>query len=498
MKRLIPLLILLFLTNIACAATITGLTATPSTDDVLLSWDDVGGPYTIAQENYSIHYTDTPPVLDGVIEPPLVNESHKYMIVTPNYVTVDQLDYCYLLWDSNYVYIGAELNDADAKTQDDFLDLFFDINGDGIDIGDRKYRIREDGLLRSYEWDGVEWDSVVNGGNGVTSGAGTTQIYVEYRFPVSEFDNQILNSSFHKILIKRSCDDIDPPVARYFLNEFCFDVSETNSDLWAEVQIITPGSEGLEIIDATANSYYTVPIDCSYNWYRFWVYPTATIADYATVETVSLDTPGYNVSGTVYDGDTAATLFNSETYIQNGLIFDREETDINGEFVYQNVHNGTYSIIADKTNYLNESVSFTVLGEDVTGLELYLEYSPAADITETSTTDIKTVYLITSVALVFLFIAVMCICVKGVDIVSVFMMLIPTLTCFKISNLYIDGTLANTQKFISSADTIIVKKEILRNTAMSNMYEFIAIGLSIIVLLQLYILIKSMKVERDF
>ncbi len=498
MKKYIILLLLLSIIPIAGAVQITGLTAIPSTDEILLQWDDVGGPYTIAKENYSIHYTDTPPVLDGIIEPPLVAKSHKYMILTPNYITPQQLDYSYILWDANYVYFGVECHDADVKTQDDFFDIFFDIDGDGVDIGDRKYRIREDGLLKSYEWGGATWDLVVNGANGVTTGAGTSEFTIEYRIPVSEFDNKITNNSYHKILLKRSCEDLTPAVSRYFLSELCFAVSETNSDLWAEVNVVIPDAEGLEILDTTSNNYYTATVDCSFNWYRFWVYPTGIIGDNATIDVVSLDTPSYNVSGTVYNGGTGAPLFNAETYIRNGFVFDRSNTDISGDFLYQNVHNGTYTIVADKTNFENGTHTFILNGSDVTGIEIYLDYTPEADITETSTTDIKTVYLLTAVALVFLIISFACICFKGVDITSIFTMIVPTWASFKISNLYIGGTLSNTQKFLSSADTVIVKKEILRNTAMSNLYEFIAIGLFIILCLQVYIYIKSMKVERDF
>lgn len=498
MKRVIIFLLLLSILPIAGAVPITGLTAIPSPDEILLQWDDVGGPYTVAQENYSIHYTDTPPIFDGVIEPPLVAKSHKFMALTPNYLTVNQLDYVYLLWDANYLYIGAEMNDADSDAKDDYLSLFIDIDADGLDVGDKEFEIQEDDHVKMYEWDGASWGVVATAASGITAGKGTGTIIAEYQIPVSELGNAITNNTFHKILLKRSCTEISPTVTRYFLSELCFAVSETNSDLWAEANIITPGAEGLEIIDTTANNCYTVPVDCSFNWYRFWVYPTGAIEDNATVDTISLDTPGYNVSGTVYDGTTGLPLFNSGTYIRNGIIFDRKHTDINGEFLYENIHNGTYSIIADKLNYENGSISFEVDGADVPGLEIYLDYLPEADITETSTTDVKTVYLMTAVMLVFLFISVCCICLKGVDVFSIFTMSIPTIVSFKISNLYIDGTLTNTQKFISSTDTIIIKKEILRNTAASNLYEFIAIGLLIIVAYQIYLIIISWKVERDF
>lgn len=497
MKRLLFLLLLI---STAAAGPVTDLEATPYIDSIDLSWSGDSTYYTVGIENDTIIYTDTPPYpLDGIIDPVYAALSHTYTIYTPNPVYVNQYDEIYLLHDENYIYVGADCNDNDAKSYDDGVRFYIDVEGDGLDLSDRSYVIYENGLVKRYNYNGVGWSQAPTAADGAVSGAGTTNFQMEFEIPLTELGPAMIDGSWHKTLIRRECAALNPTVYRYYPHEQCVPADETDSTDWADMQLADEGETTAAFIAETNNTYYTVNSNlCPFNWYRLWVCPEDDYGNCTKTETITLNTPLYNITGCVYDHDTGDQLFNAVVYVTNSFVGASTLTNRTGCFELQGLYNGSFTITAQKDNYINYSVPVVVDGADVTGLELYLRYDPTADITESATTDVKTVYLMTAVALVFLFLSVWCLCAHGIDIASAFCMMVPTAIYYKISNLYIDGTLTNTQKFISSADTIIVKKEILRNTAMSNLYEFIAIGLFIIVLYQVYTIIKSLKVERDF
>lgn len=122
--------------------------------------------------------------------------------------------------------------------------------------------------------------------------------------------------------------------------------------------------------------------------------------------------------------------------------------------------------------------------KDLLALGLLCLISPAAaDIT---TTDINTCWVLTGVAIVFFVIGLATWGLNGVDMVSVGTMSIPVVICFKISNLFVDGTLTTTERFLNSSDVVVVSTEVIRNSAISQLYMLIGIIIALLVCLQLY------------
>lgn len=492
------LLLLILLISTANASPITGLNAVPSTSDIYLYWDDTGATnYTTALENYSIVYTDSAiDITDGVLDDEFIESSYKYLLRTPNPVTSNQYDEAYVLIDDDYEYFGTLCHDDSTSAVNDYLMVYIDVQNDGLDTLDRAYQIRENGGISRYRWTGSSWGIYPgSSASGTTSGAGTQTIQMEFRVPLTEISGEDFEyGMYHRTLFERRNWDVQT----FFPCAELHTVDTDDSSTWNRLEYMLEGNESITIQSVTTSTSNTFDGLCPYTWYRAWVYPDGNVDDAAKVGVITLDLPRYNVTGCVYDYDTGAPLFNALVLIENGFAFESVYTNISGCYKLVNVYNGTYIVLAEKEGYANASGFVTVAGDDAVGDELYLRYDPAADVTESATTDTNTVYLLTVVALVFLFLSVWCMCAHGIDLASVFCMLVPTIISYKISNLWIDGTLTDTQKFISSTDTIIIKTEVIRNTAMSNLYEFIAIGLFIIVMYQIYIIIKSMKVERDF
>ena len=123
--------------------------------------------------------------------------------------------------------------------------------------------------------------------------------------------------------------------------------------------------------------------------------------------------------------------------------------------------------------------------KDLLMLGLLCLISPAAAATDT-TTDINIVWVLTGIAIVFFIIGLATWGLNGVDMVSVGTMSIPIVICFKISNLFIDGTLTTTERFLSSTDVVVVSSEVIRNSAVSQLFMLIGIIISLFVCLQLY------------
>jgi hypothetical protein len=76
-------------------------------------------------------------------------------------------------------------------------------------------------------------------------------------------------------------------------------------------------------------------------------------------------------------------------------------------------------------------------------------------------------------------------------------MLIPAVVCFKISNLYVDGTLTTVNRFLSSDNTIMTMTEVVRDTAASQIFQLIAIVLIIGTLIQIWQYFHDSKIISE-
>ena len=133
--------------------------------------------------------------------------------------------------------------------------------------------------------------------------------------------------------------------------------------------------------------------------------------------------------------------------------------------------------------------------KELTILGLLCLVSPVA--AEMTTTDINTVWMLLVMGIVFFVIGLLCWGSGGVTAVSVGTMLIPVIISFKVSNLFIDGTLTTTERFLSSTSEVIVSTEVIRNSAVSQVFQLIGIVISITILLQIYQFIKESKVVEE-
>ena len=133
--------------------------------------------------------------------------------------------------------------------------------------------------------------------------------------------------------------------------------------------------------------------------------------------------------------------------------------------------------------------------KELTILGLLCLISPVS--AEMTTTDVNTVWMLLAMGTVFFVIGLLTWGSGGVTAVSIGTMLIPAIISFKISNLFIDGTLTTTERFLSSTNEVIISTEVIRNSAVSQVFQLIGIVISITILLQVYQFIKESKVVEE-
>ena len=500
MKKLLFLIGILLLINTCYADPVTNVNAITYETAINVSWEGTATNYTVALENESIIYTSTSPTIDGVLEEYYMNLSYNYTILTPNPTYTNQLDFVYVLIDDDYEYFGLDAHDNDATSTDDKLRIYIDGDDDGLDADDVMYEFSENGLLKRYRYDAGSW-VLYSGSSAIAAvtGEGTSNYQMEVRVPISEIAgvNFTLGKN-HRTLFERS-HKTPPTVFRYYPHLLC-GLDLDNSSTWAHPEYVLVNETGTTIKAVTTDEHYNITGLCPYNWYRAWIYPDGNISETVKVTALTENEEQYTVSGYVYDYDSGEPVFNADVdLIYQGNTIKEEQTNISGYFEIAGLYDLTYTIEASKDNYISDSNSI-VSGVNITGEEFYLKYSPTESTsTETSKTDIKIVYILIMLMLVFFAISLLTLYFGDgeVNVVTVFTMAIPSLAAFKISNLFIDGTLIETSKFISSVDTVVTQEEVIRNTAMSNLFELLGIGFIILVLLQIYYYIKDSGVEEE-
>jgi len=111
------------------------------------------------------------------------------------------------------------------------------------------------------------------------------------------------------------------------------------------------------------------------------------------------------------------------------------------------------------------------------------------------TTEIWLLYVMIALMALFFIVSMLLTYMGPVNVCSVACMAISSLLSFKISNIFIDGTLTKTENLVVGSE-IVTNTEVIRNSAASGIFELLAIIFVILTLLQVYQFIKETKVEE--
>ena len=363
------------------------LTADPAITSVALNWTQTPNAdnYSIYELEEGIPWFDTPPTLDGIIDPIYNTTSHHFHIFTPNNVNPNDFDFFFMGRDAVWVYLAGTAIDDDAVAIDDYAKLYIDFSKDGLTTDDRMYQIRETGATTRYAWSGSSWAiSPGSGVGGVTTGAGTNLITYELRVPVSELPASWLTGLETKMLLERECTSLQPDVQSFYPYG---NINNTDPSIWQDIKL-TNESEYTFIANTTNTDYIDQDL-IPFNWYRYAVsaWNQTNETSFTIVNVTTLDYPTYNISGYILDNSTGFGIPNAVVWAENGLVSHRETTNASGYYNHAGFHNGTYKIYANATNYdENSTAPFTISGANITNKNVTLNYNPfiptAVDVNE--------------------------------------------------------------------------------------------------------------------
>lgn len=493
----ICMLMLIFPCGIVSAA-ITNLNTVSSMNALYIEWDNGSVEKTIGLENDTILYTATAPTIDGVLEPYYEGVSCQYNIYSPNPTFVNQLDNVWMLYDTNYVYVGLLAHDADNVTNDEALRLYIDVDNDGLDtVQDVMYEFNEVGTVNRYKWNGGSWaNSPGTGATLAITGAGTNEYQMEARVPKAEITGIGFANGYQTQTMLRRTHKIPPDLFRYYPHlQNGLLVNDVNT--WANIRFVPAGGNPFTTVGTTTENEFNITGLGSFNWYRINVSETLTPSSFAITEAVTTNELQYQVTGAVYNSATGEPIYNTRVHaVYKGDTVREDYTNITGQFVLSGLFNRSYEIHASKDG-VESIIGVDMRNGDIQELEFYLEPVPADVEVERATSEVWILYVLILAMFGFLFFSLWLMLGDGANVASIFTMTIAALAAFKISNLWIDGTLTHTVKLMSPDGTIVSTTDVIRNTAMSSIFEYIGIGLAILILLQLYMFIKGSKKETE-
>lgn len=111
------------------------------------------------------------------------------------------------------------------------------------------------------------------------------------------------------------------------------------------------------------------------------------------------------------------------------------------------------------------------------------------------TTEIWLLYVMIALMALFFVVSMLLTYIGPVNVASVVSMAISSLLAFKISNIFVDGTLTKTENLVVGSE-IVTHTETIRNSAASGIFELLAIIFVALTLLQVYQFIKETRVEE--
>jgi hypothetical protein len=111
------------------------------------------------------------------------------------------------------------------------------------------------------------------------------------------------------------------------------------------------------------------------------------------------------------------------------------------------------------------------------------------------TTEIWLLYVMIALMALFFVVSMLLTYIGPVNVCSVVSMAISALLSFKISDIFIDGTLTKTENLVVGSE-IVKNTEVIRNSAASGVFELLAIVFVVLTLLQVYQFIKETRVEE--
>lgn len=381
MPRLVVVCILVFMlcfmSPIASAVDpITNLSSIPDLDHILFDWDDAANIdyWNISELEESAPYVNTSIILDGLKDSVYDNDSHGFIVSTPNHISPSDYETIYWFRNDTHLIGYADGFDADSLPNDDSFTLGVDNTGNGLTADDREFILSESGSVAAKRWSGSSWLPQSTSSEGVVLGAGGAgAISYEMIIPLSEMSG-FVNGVTARFFMQRADSSQNPDVVAYYPETL---INDTDATIWANATLTA--TENYVFVGNTTTSDYNSSGLTSFTWYKHRVTAINGTNESSGVYStdVTLDLPKYTVSGYIIDYATGLGIAGATVYAANGIVIEADISNATGYYIGHHFHNGTYRIFANAAGYeTNNTTYFTVNGANITNKNITLVAAP--------------------------------------------------------------------------------------------------------------------------
>ena len=335
------------------------LTSIPDVEHIHFDWDDNTSAdfWNISQLITSIPYTPLNIILDGIFDACYDSCAHGFVGDSPNPSTDYGQELIYILRNDTYLILYADGEDNDGLPNDDNFLIGVDASNNNLSTDDRKFLLNEGGTVTAKRWSGSTWLPIATNAQGVVVNGGIPgAIQYEMFIPISELDTNFTNGSTIKFFMSRTHTSSNPDVESYYPQGL---INTTDATLWKSVNL-TPEQEYEFITNVTLSNYTVLDLDI-FTWYKHKFTTINGSQESTPVYSTDItgDLPSYSISGYVKDSD-GNPINNASIWLQNGFVQSFGYSNISGYFSGFHVHAGNYTIYANKTCYVENSIDVYV------------------------------------------------------------------------------------------------------------------------------------------
>ena len=335
------------------------LVSIPDVEHIHFDWDNQSNVdyWNISQLIASIPYTPLNVILDGISD--ACYDSCGYGVVgdSPNPSTDYGRELIYILRNDTYLILYADGEDNDGLPNDDNFLIGIDASNNNLSTDGRKFLLNEGGTVTAKRWSGSAWLPIATNAQGVVVNGGIPgAIQYEMFIPISELDTNFTNGSTIKFFMSRTHTSSNPNVESYYPQGL---INTTDATLWKSVNL-TPEQEYEFITNVTLSNYTVLGLDV-FTWYKHKFTTINGSQESTPVYSTDItgDLPSYSISGYVKDSD-GNPINNASIWLQNGFVQSFGYSNISGYYSGFHVHAGNYTIYANKTCYVENSIDVYV------------------------------------------------------------------------------------------------------------------------------------------
>jgi hypothetical protein len=273
----------------------------------------------------------------------------------------------WLKFNSTHLFVMAHVQDNDNASNDDYVEIAFDVNKNGGTLpktDDRAYELNENGTLTAENGTGSGWEIAASNASYAVTGAGTNGLRFEFAIPLSEIGNPTNNSSVN-FMFESECQNGTGGGSEFKTRSTYFPVeaiTDRDPSTWTLLTYRNvPQWDNIGTSNTT--NYYAMNLLSNFR-YNFSARARDNSGNIGTRSGSYIgqtaDRTGYNITGFV----TSAGVPLSRAHVWTGEYTVLTEAD--GSYSLSDLVNGTYTVGAIAAEMIENSTVITINGADRT------------------------------------------------------------------------------------------------------------------------------------